>query len=128
MDVKQVDPGVFYGKDYLHWPFAQDFWGTRNYLAQTQLSGLPDAPYNSTHWRDTEWQALVDEALKTVDEVKRNELVREASVIEYERGGHIVWAFSTLLDAHTEKLQGLVANAWGSATATKWNYNEMYFV
>jgi len=41
-----VDSGVFYGKDYLGWPFAGDYWFTRNYLPQVAQGSLPDAPFN----------------------------------------------------------------------------------
>ncbi len=30
VNIKKTDSGVFYGEDYLTWPFAQDFWATRN--------------------------------------------------------------------------------------------------
>ena len=32
VDVKVVKKNPFYGDDYLSYPFAQDFWNTRNYL------------------------------------------------------------------------------------------------
>ena len=41
---RSVDAGVFYGDDYLKWTFAQDFWGTRNYLPQTTLVTSPGGP------------------------------------------------------------------------------------
>lgn len=124
--VRKVDSGVFYGDDYLKWTFAQDYWATRNYLAQAQLCATPNAPYNETHWKDDEWQALIDEALVTVDETKRNELVKQAATIDYERGGYIVWQFNVLLDAHSDKLAGVIPDTWGQS-ACKNRYNLMYF-
>ena len=126
VNVKQVDPGVFFGEDYLKWTFAQDYWGSRNYLAQTTLSTSPKAPYNETHWKDAEWQKIVDEAFKTVDDAKRNELVAAAETIEYERGGYLIWQFNTLLDAYSNKLGGVIADTWGQS-ACKNRYNLMYF-
>ena len=36
VNVNKVDSGVFYGKEYLTWPFAQDFWETRDFLQPGQ--------------------------------------------------------------------------------------------
>lgn len=126
--VNKVDAGVFYGNDYLKWTFAQDFWGTRNYLFQTQGGTLKTAPWNETHWgSDAEWNKIVAEAFKTVDDTKRNELVTAASTIEYERGGLVVWSFNTLLDGHSDKLTGVLPDYWG-LSACRSRYNLMSFV
>jgi len=126
VQVKKVNADLFYGDDYLKWTFAQDYWGTRNYLAQTTLSTSPTAPYNECRWKDDEWQAIVDEAFVTVDEAKRNELVAAAQTIEYERGGYIVWQCNTLLDAYRTTLGGVIPDTWGQS-ACKNRYNLMYF-
>jgi len=125
IEVKKVDAGVFYGDDYLKWTFAQDYWGSRNYLAQTTLTTSAKAPYNECHWKDDEWQAIVDEAFQTTDEAKRNELVGAAETIEYERGGYIVWQNNILLDAYHKKLGGVIPDTWGQS-ACKNRYNLMY--
>ena len=46
VNVNKVDSSVFYGNQYLKWTFAQDFWYTRNYLAQANQGTMPTAPYN----------------------------------------------------------------------------------
>jgi peptide/nickel transport system substrate-binding protein len=126
VNVNNVDPGIFYGDDYLQWDFAQDYWATRNYLAQAALSATPNAPYNECHWEDDEWQAIIDEAFVTVDDDKRNELVAAAETIEYERGGYIVWQHNVLLDAYQNDLGGVIPDTWGQS-ACKNRYNLMYF-
>ena len=126
--VNKVDPSVFYGSDYLKWTFAMDFWATRNYLPQTALGTQPTAPYNESHWNDAKWLAIVQEAFKTVDETKRNELVAEASTIEYETGGNMVWQFSNLLDGYSDKLTGVLPDTWGAEAACKCRYNIMSLV
>ena len=128
VNVKKVDPSVFYGDDYLKWTFAYDFWATRNYLPQTQVGTMPGAVYNETHWDDKEWVAIVQEAFKTVDEAARNELVSQASAIEYERGGYIITDFHVMLDAYSDTLSGLTPDNWGAESACKNRYNLMYFV
>lgn len=105
--VNRVDPGVFYGDQYLHWTFAQDFYYTHGYISQIQQSSLPDAPFNETGWKDPEWVSVVDQAMKMGDAAKRCELIKQASKIEHERGSYIVWGFPNSLDAYNKKVHGL---------------------
>ncbi|MEZ5126535.1 MAG: ABC transporter substrate-binding protein [Thermoleophilia bacterium] len=113
---------VFYGDMYLQWVFAMDYWGTRNYLAQTRVGTSTGAQWNETHWgEDPEWKALVDEAFQTVDDTKRNELIAQASEIEYNKGGLIIWSFNSLRDGYSTKLSGLVNDVFQS-TAIGFRY------
>ena len=111
--VNKVDAGVFYGDDYLKWPFAQDFWFTRDYLPQTANSGFTSSPYNETHWNNPEWSKLVNEANATVDETARCDLVKRAQQIEYDEGGYIIWGFPNNLDAYSAGVEGFVPDKSG---------------
>jgi len=111
--VKNADSGVFYGEDYLSWPFAQDFWYTRNYISQAGQATMPGAPYNETHWKNDKWLAIVKEAATTIDETKRNELIGQAQEIEFNEGGYIIWAFRNQVDAYSDKISGLTPSKLG---------------
>jgi peptide/nickel transport system substrate-binding protein len=127
--VNKVDPDVYWNVgNYRSYPFAMSNWGTSNYLYLTRQVLFPTGPYYETHWVDAEWEKLVLEAFKTVDDAKRNELVRQAETIEYERGGHINYQFGSMLDAYTDKLGGLVPDNFGQSGATYQRYNLFYFV
>lgn len=107
VNVQKVDPGVFYGSQYLKWPFAQDFWFTRDYLPQAFTSGFPDSTYNETHWNNPEWEALVNKANSTLDETARCNLIKQAQQIEFDQGGYIIWGFPDNLDAYSTNVSGL---------------------
>ncbi len=111
--VREVDPGVFYGDNYLKWPFAQDFYLTRNYLLQTEAGTLPGSPFNETHWNDPTYTSLVTRARATVDQNTRTNLLHQAQQIEYDRGGYIIWSFLNQIGAHTTKLHGFVPHRSG---------------
>ncbi len=51
--VDNVTGDVFWGDEYLKWPFAMDQWGTRGYLAQAGMGTVPGALYDETHWAST---------------------------------------------------------------------------
>ncbi|MCL2418687.1 MAG: ABC transporter substrate-binding protein [Conexibacteraceae bacterium] len=106
VNLQKVDPTTFYGPNYLKWPFAQDFWFTRNYLPQVEQGSLPNSPFNETHWANPQFQKLIKEAQATVDTSKRTELLHAAQKLEYESGGYIVWSFSNQIDAYSTKVSG----------------------
>jgi peptide/nickel transport system substrate-binding protein len=104
--VRKVDPGTFYGDNYLKWTFAQDFWATRTYLSQVAQGTLPDSPFNETHWKDPEFLDLIGRARAELDDARRTDLLHQAQKIEYERGGLIVWSFSNQVDAYSDTVGG----------------------
>jgi peptide/nickel transport system substrate-binding protein len=110
VDVKVTKKTPFYGEDYLSYPFAQDFWNTRNYIAQAVVGTFPPAQggtYNETHWDHEEHRNLVNAAARELDEGKRNDLLHQAQEIEYEEGGLIIWGFRQQVDGYAAGVQGL---------------------
>jgi peptide/nickel transport system substrate-binding protein len=106
--VRTVDSGVFYGKDYLGWLFAEDYWFTRNYLPQVAQGSLPDAPYNECHWNDPKFNSLVAQARGELNAAKRTQLLKDAQRLEYDSGGYVIWGFKNQVDAFTSKVTGFV--------------------
>lgn len=106
INVRKVDSNTFYGDNYLKWTFAQDFWFTRDYLAQASASSLPGSPYNETHWADERYQALIAEARRTLDAERRCAVLHEAQRIEHESGGNIIWGFRNQIDAYSTRTAG----------------------
>ena len=106
--VRTVDSGTFYGKDYLSWTFAQDYWYTRSYLPQTAQGSLPDSPYNECHWNDPAFNSLIASARAELDATRRTSLLQDAQQIEYDRGGYLIWGFKNQVDAYSSKVTGFV--------------------
>ncbi|MGH3359333.1 MAG: ABC transporter substrate-binding protein, partial [Nocardioidaceae bacterium] len=97
----KADPNTFYGERYLSWPFAQDFWFTRNYIPQVAVCAQKGATYNETHFDDPAFDALIAQARKETDDAKRNELLHAAQEIEYDTGGYIIWGFRRQVDGYS---------------------------
>ena len=106
--VRPVDSGVFYGKQYLGWTFAQDYWYTRNYLPQVAQGSLPNAPYNECHWNDSAFESVISSARAELDPSRRARLLQDAQQIEYDRGGYLVWGFKNQIDAFSSKVTGFI--------------------
>jgi len=105
--VRQVMPDVFFGEQFLTWPFAQDFWTLKSYLGQVELCLLPNSQYNETHWRDPAYVDLYNAALATVDPGKRAELVRGMQQVDFERGGYIIPSHNQIVDLVARNVRGI---------------------
>ena len=125
--LNQTDTATFYGPNYLKWPFAQDFWFTRNYLGQVAQGSLPNSPFNETHWANPQFQKLIKEAQAQNDTAKRTELLHAAQQIEYESGGYIVWSFSNQLDAYSAAITGF-SPAKSGVPLTNYGFGKVAFV
>jgi peptide/nickel transport system substrate-binding protein len=123
VQLRKVDTGTFYGPNYLKWPFAQDFWATREYLPQVAQGSLPNSPYNECHWADPSFIKLIGQARATLDETKRNQILQEAEKIEYDSGGYIIPYFSNQIDAYSAKLGGFVEAKSGFPLGNYWFKN-----
>src|SRR3954467_4723659 len=121
--VKKVDSGTFYGDNYLKWPFAQDFWATRTYLAQVAQGDLPNSPFNETHWGKGKFESLIKQARGEVDEAKRADILHQAQQMQYEQGGYIIPYFSNIIDAYSAKVSGFVPAKSGFPFGNYWLKN-----
>jgi len=113
--VRQVTPDVFYGEQYLKWPFAQDYWAYSPYLSQVAQGSLPAAPFNETHWNNEQYNKLYDQAQATVDPAKRCEVVRAMQKLDFEQGGYIIASYNQSVDLMAANVQGFVPAATGIA-------------
>ncbi len=121
VDVRVTKKNPFYGDDYLSYPFAQDFWNTRNYLPQAAVCALKTGTYNETHFDDPKFAQLVNSAQQETDEAKRTTLIQDAQKIEYDEGGYIIWGFRRQVDGVASKVQGIKPSRYLPLGSYKFN-------
>lgn len=109
ISLKTVDPGTFFGPNYLRWTFSQDFYNYSPYLSQVAESLLPTSPFNETHWNLPRYGQLYRQANATADAGVRKEIEHEMQQIDFEQGGYIIPAFIDALDAYSTKITGYAA-------------------
>ncbi len=113
--LKQVDTTTFYGPNFGNWTFAQDYWYYNPYLAQVAQSVLPTAAGQECHITNPHYLSLYAQANASLDASKRKELVHEMMKYDFEQGGYIIPAFTTINDAFSSKLVGLEPSKIGEA-------------
>jgi peptide/nickel transport system substrate-binding protein len=104
--LRQVDSATFFGPDYLHWPFSQDFYSYTPYLAQVTLSMLPSSPWNETHEHDPRYISLYARANATLDAAARRQIAWQMQDYDFTAGGYIIPAFTDTLDAYSTRVTG----------------------
>jgi peptide/nickel transport system substrate-binding protein len=109
INLKTVDPTTFFGPNYLHWAFSQDFYNYSPYLAQVAQSLLPTSPFNETHWHLPKSIKLYHQANATADAAARKQIEHEMQQIDFNEGGYIIPAFIDALDAYSTKITGYSA-------------------
>ena len=122
--VKNVQPGTFFGPNYLQWTFSQDYYSYFPYLTQVGQSMLPSSPYNETHNNNSHYTSLYNQANATANEGLRKEILQEMQQIDFNQGGYIIPAFTDTLDAYSTKITGYAQSRLGQPLM---NYGFMYF-
>ena len=124
VDVKVTKKTPFYDDQYLSYPFAQDFWNTRNYIPQAVVGTFPPdqgGTYNETHWDNQQHRDLVNQAAQELDATKRADLLHQAQEIEYNEGGLIIWGFRQQVDGYGANVQGLEPSKYLPLGSYKFN-------
>jgi peptide/nickel transport system substrate-binding protein len=106
IEYKFVDSATFYGDAYGTYPLSLSYWGFLGIFDQAAFTVTKTAPYNSSHWTNTEFDKLFTEAVATVDDTKRKELVAQMQQIEYDSGAYIVPLFMSTVVGISDKVTG----------------------
>jgi peptide/nickel transport system substrate-binding protein len=126
ISLKTVDPGTFFGPNYLQWTFSQDFYNYSPYLSQVAESLLPTSPFNETHWNLPRYGQLYRQANATADAGVRKEIEHEMQQIDFNQGGYIIPAFIDALDAYSTKITGYAAARVGQPLSD-FNFEQFSF-
>jgi peptide/nickel transport system substrate-binding protein len=126
ISLKTVDPSTFFGPNYLHWTFSQDFYNYSPYLGQVAQSLLPTSPFNETHWNLPRYNSLYRQANATADSAVRKEIEHEMQQIDFTQGGYIIPALIDALDAYSTKITGYAAAKVGQPLSD-FNFEQFSF-
>lgn len=117
--LQQVDTGTLYGASYLKWPMSVDNWPAFPYLVLVSSATAQTAAVNETHQAFPRYEALYNEALASLDEGRRRELVHEMQMIDFTQGGYMIPAFPYSVSAWSNKVGGVYpSNLVGVGVAT----------
>ncbi len=115
INLRNVTVTEFYGKEYLSWPFGQDFWYYTPYYPQVVQAFLPSSPYNESHFNDPAYTKLYNEGTATLDATKRADIAHEMQMIDYTQGGWIVPYYPPIIDGFLDNIQGVVPSLYGES-------------
>lgn len=111
INVKQVEPGSFWGDYFGKSKFQPDFLANLPYLQTSGQYQLPGAPFNAANADDPEFVSLYNQAVAEQDDAKRTDIEHQMQKIQWDRGAYILPIHSKTIDAYATNVGGLVQNA-----------------
>jgi peptide/nickel transport system substrate-binding protein len=126
IDFNQVDVATYYGDAYGTYPLSLSFWGQLGVFDQAGYTIVDDAPYNATGWQDDEYNALYEQAVRTVDDDERTALVHQMQQIEYDRGAYVVPIFVNNLSGYSNAVSGYQPYP-NSSGSSGYNFKDLTF-
>lgn len=110
-------------------PFQFGWWGPRiTEDLMLSIAFLSDAPWNDTHINIARLDELIIGARAELDEKKRAEMYREVQLIIRDKGGDVVPAFASLVQAVSDKV-GVPKNSAGDwENAGSWEMDGGHFI
>ena len=128
VNIKQIDPGTFFGSNYLNWPFSQDYYSYAPYLNQVAQSFLgSSSPFNETHENSAQYNKLYQQANATSNASTRKEILHQMQQIDFQQGAYIIPTFMDTLDAYTNKIAGYGTAKVGESLSG-WDFEHFWFV
>ena len=109
---------------YTKLPFAQSFWTYSSLAAWYTQSVLSDAVWNETHFRDEQYDELIQDAIGATDESSAQELWDEVQQRQLDEGGYIVWAYQNIVDAAATNVGGITPSSFFNLGG--WNYRDVW--
>ena len=122
----QLEPADGYWSNvWLVKPWCTSYWygrATEDWMFVSCYA--PDAKWNETRWKHTQFNALLKQARAELDNAKRREMYYECQRLVRDEGGVIIPMYADLLLGTSDKLgHGKVAGNWeldGNRMAERW--------
>jgi peptide/nickel transport system substrate-binding protein len=109
---------------YTKMAFAQSFW-TVTALGQWYTQSLrSDAVWNETHWRDKSFDKLIASAIGAPNAAAAKKRWRDVQEVQYQDGGYIVWANTSLVDGVGKNVRGVKPSSFFNLNG--WNYRDAW--
>jgi peptide/nickel transport system substrate-binding protein len=85
---------------------------------------LSDAVWNETHFRDEQYDELIQDAIGATDESSAQELWDEVQQRQLDEGGYIVWSYQNIVDAAATNVGGITPSSFFNLGG--WNYRDVW--
>jgi peptide/nickel transport system substrate-binding protein len=121
LKLKKVPTDGYWGAVWMQEPLNVVYWNMRP-TANSMLSVAfaPGAPWNDTYWNNARMGELLKLSLSETDPDKREALFCEMQTLVNTESGIIIPAHVNILDAVSDKVQGLPTVPLGSLGACEW--------
>jgi peptide/nickel transport system substrate-binding protein len=111
--INPVTTDVLYGPKFTKWPFLADYSNAQGYLVNVAQYQLPTSSFPETHFNNSRFNSLYQQAVATADVNMRREIAGEMQRIEHDDGGYVFPIFAPVVDACAASVHGLTPGLSG---------------
>ncbi|MGJ4859615.1 ABC transporter substrate-binding protein [Labrys sp. La1] len=104
--IVQAPAADYWTNIWLKKPFVTTSWNGRSTDEALALEFLSSAQWNETHWRNSEFDALVARARTTLDEAQRTQLYHQAQRLIQDDGGAVILVYADTVGATRANVSG----------------------
>ena len=106
IEVIQAPVETYWDEVWLVEPWLVSGWSALPVYQALTIATLSDSDWNDTHFYREDFDALIDQASKTVDDDERKALYQDASRMIAEEGGFLTTIFVPVLSAYRSNIEG----------------------
>ena len=110
VETKVTPADSYWNVVWLKEPFFVSGWANRSFASTYGIALAPKAPQPETGWNDPDGHKIFEEAMRTVDDAKRKELLGEVQQRLWDNGGYVIWGFAKYISGASKKVNGFVPN------------------
>jgi peptide/nickel transport system substrate-binding protein len=104
--INQAPAADYWSNIWLKKPFVVTSWNARAADEALALPFLSTGEWNESHWHNKEFDSLIFQARRTLDEGKRTELYQAAQRLLQRDGGTIILTYSDTVGASRANVRG----------------------
>jgi peptide/nickel transport system substrate-binding protein len=120
INLKQESQSIFYNKVWLETPFCIVDWGSRGSISPLiEPAYLSDGIWNSSHWKNPRFDALVSQFDAEADEGRRKQLALQLATIQHEETPTLIAFFLDGLRGVRKTVQNIDAGPVDHIDASK---------
>ena len=104
--INKAPAADYWSNIWLKKPFVVTSWNARAADEALALPFLSTGEWNETHWRNKEFDGLIFEARRTLDDAKRSALYQQAQHLLQQDGGAIILLYADTVGASRVNVRG----------------------
>jgi peptide/nickel transport system substrate-binding protein len=103
----------YFARSFLKVPFGMDYWPYQPYLVAAGQANVTGGVFSFTKFSNSTYDKYYNEATRTLDENRQEELIHEMVKIDWAEGGNIIPYNFPIIDSWANNVHGITPSVLG---------------